>query len=138
MRISAILIAISTNALLLTLGGCASTTEDMIGTPDHTMNEVYSAAMGGGSEGKLLDERSVLRRSLTESDADLSRFVRTEDDALRNDFPMLSNPEMRMFIAPHLSTRDGIPVPGYVTRFRMWERDHYALPGETTVSYTTN
>ena len=37
---------------------------------------------------------------------------------------------MYMFVAPHLATNDQVPIPGYLTEFKMWEKDYYALPGE--------
>ena len=39
----------------------------------------------------------------------------------------IPNPELRMYIYPHLAGRDQIPVPGYTTEFNVYERDYYAL-----------
>lgn len=111
------------------LAGCSSK-DSMLPQPDQTMQDVYNTTMGSTGEGKLMDERSALRRSLTESDVDYSNYVRTEATQLHSKFKLLPNPTLYMFVAPHLSTADGVPVPGYLTEFKLYTRDHYALPGE--------
>lgn len=113
--------------------GCSSK-EGLIPTPNKTMQEVYDQAMGATDQGRLMDERSVIRRSMTESESDLSEFVRTESNQLKVKFSLLPNPTMYMFVAPHLSTSDEVPVPGYLTEFKLFTRDHYALPGEVSLS----
>lgn len=120
---------------LAVLCGCASK-DAMLPRPDQTMQDVYYDAMGSTGQGKLMDERSVLRRQMTEPDTDYSEYVRTEANQLQSKFKLLPNPTMYMFVAPHLSTGDGVPVPGYLTEFKLYTRDHYALPGE--VSFTTS
>ncbi|HDS1208456.1 TPA: hypothetical protein QDZ84_003495 [Shewanella algae] len=39
----------------------------------------------------------------------------------------VDNPELRMFIYPHRSTRMGVVVPGYYINFPMFEKIHYNL-----------
>lgn len=124
--------AIKITTALLVLGGlsgCGSK-DAMIPQPDQTMQDVYYDSMGSIGEGKLMDERSALRRSLMESDTDYSSYVRTEANQLQSKFKLLPNPTLYMFVAPHLSTADNVPIPGYLTEFRLYTRDHYALPGE--------
>jgi conjugative transfer region lipoprotein (TIGR03751 family) len=48
---------------------------------------------------------------------------------LENNFPVLPNPVLNMFVYPHL-TKFGNPVPGYTTNFKLYEVDRYALPNE--------
>lgn len=124
-------IALCVVATLIT--GCSSK-EGLIPTPDQTMQEVYDQAMGATSQGRVLDQRSVLRRSLKEAESDYSDFVRTESTQLQAKFSLLPNPVMYMFVAPHLSTADGVPVPGYLTEFKLFTQDHYALPGEVSLN----
>jgi conjugative transfer region lipoprotein (TIGR03751 family) len=45
-------------------------------------------------------------------------------------FHKLPNPELEMYIFPHLAGKDEIPVPGYYTEFNAYTQDHYALPNE--------
>lgn len=121
------------HALILTLisvgVGCASK-DSIIPQPDQDMRSVYSQHMRSGSAGKLMDTRSTLRRGMTESDIHLSDYTRTEATALRSRFKTLPNPTLYMYVAPHLAGQSGVPIPGYLTEFKMWERDHYAMPGE--------
>ncbi|CAC9473833.1 hypothetical protein [uncultured Gammaproteobacteria bacterium] len=56
-------------------------------------------------------------------------FVRTQGTELENNFPVLPNPVLNMFVYPHL-TKFGNPVPGYTTNFKLYEVDRYALPNE--------
>lgn len=45
--------------------------------------------------------------------------------------PYLINPIMTVYIYPHL-TAAGTPVPAYSTYFKLYEKDHVALPGEVS------
>jgi len=116
----------------VTLAGCANK-DAMIPRPESNMQDIYGQAMGSMGEGRLMDERAVLRRSMVESDTDYSNYVRDEANQLQSKFSLLPNPTMYMFVAPHLATADGVPVPGYLTEFKMYTRDHYAMPGEVAL-----
>jgi conjugative transfer region lipoprotein (TIGR03751 family) len=60
----------------------------------------------------------------------LSPYTRTTENETNNLFPALPNPQVVMYIAPHLAGQDEAPVPGYITAFNLFEQTHYALPGE--------
>ena len=51
-------------------------------------------------------------------------------DAVHARFVRLPNPDLVMYVTPHLVGADGVPIPGYVTTFPLYTRVHYALPGE--------
>lgn len=53
-------------------------------------------------------------------------------DAVRQGFSRLPNPDLVMYVFPHLAGRypGRYPVPGYFTVFPMYESTQYALPGE--------
>tara|TARA_R110001592_G_scaffold316364_1_gene592806 strand:+ start:41391 stop:41783 length:393 start_codon:yes stop_codon:yes gene_type:complete len=112
-------------------GGCASK-DTIIPVPDQDMKAVYDQHMGASGEGKILDRRSLLRRPIVEPDVNLSNYVRTESTQLQSRFRLIPNPTMYMFVAPHLAGNSGVPIPGYLTEFKMWEKDNYALPGEVS------
>lgn len=61
-----------------------------------------------------------------------SVWSRTTQQALASDFQRIPNPELTGYVFPHL-TRQGHPVPGYSTRFYLYEQNAYALPGELPV-----
>lgn len=111
--------------------GCA-TKDTMLPVPDQDMKAVYDQHMGAVGEGKILDRRSLLRRPIIEPDVNLSKYVRTESTQLRSRFQFLPNPVLYMFVAPHLASASEVPIPGYLTEFKMWEKDNYALPGEVS------
>lgn len=113
------------------LSACASK-DSILPIPEHDMRTVYDMHMQGSGDGKLFDGRSVLRRPMSEGDVDLSEYVRTEKTQLESKFKFIPNPTMFMFVAPHLASTSEVPIPGYITQFRMWDTDHYALPGEVS------
>jgi hypothetical protein len=59
----------------------------------------------------------------------LEGYTRTAASELNVLFPLLPNPTLIMYVYPHLA-EERAGVPGYVTQFRLYERDEYALPGE--------
>ncbi len=60
----------------------------------------------------------------------LEDYTRTAVSELNVLFPLLPNPTLVMYVYPHLA-EERAGVPGYVTQFRLYERDEYALPGES-------
>lgn len=121
-----VLIVISTN-----LVGC-STKDAILPVPDQSMTDVYNKHMQGVSAGQLMDKRSLVRRPMLEGDVVLSDYVRTEASQLQSRFKTIPNPTLYMFVAPHLASEARVPIPGYITQFRMWETEHFALPGEVS------
>lgn len=115
--------------LCLALAACGG--KDTILPQDGpTMTDVYEGHTGRMSTGSLLDARSTLRRPMSDSEQDVSPFVRDATGEIAQKFKRLPNPDLVMFAFPHLATADGVPVPGYMTVFPMFETNHYAMPGE--------
>jgi conjugative transfer region lipoprotein (TIGR03751 family) len=76
-------------------------------------------------EGQGLGARAL------ETDAEIpSAYLREATNEIDTRFPRLPNPAVVMYVFPHLAEAEGVPVPGYVTTFPMYERVEYALPGE--------
>jgi conjugative transfer region lipoprotein (TIGR03751 family) len=142
-----------TIALLLisALSGCAST-KSVFPQDAPTMRETYDRHFEGlqggarptldrsGLEGSALEHPNleVSRPEpppLEDGEVALAGYTRAahrEIDAL---FPRLPNPTLVMYVFPHLAGADGVGVPGYATSFAMYERVHYALPGEVAPRY---
>ena len=57
-------------------------------------------------------------------------YARTAADELRLLFPRLPNPDIYIYVPPHLATEERLPVPGYTTAVPLYEGVEYALPGE--------
>lgn len=45
-------------------------------------------------------------------------------------FPRLPNPDVLVYVYPHVATPLGVGVPGYLTALPLFGRTEYALPGE--------
>lgn len=48
---------------------------------------------------------------------------------IQRDFHRIPNPEITAYVYSHLNG-DELPVPGYFTLFKLYERDHYGLEQE--------
>ncbi|EAS5420482.1 TIGR03751 family conjugal transfer lipoprotein [Salmonella enterica] len=82
----------------------------------------------------LYDARSILRRPLDDATltAQQQQATRSDANADKALFRRLPNPDLDMYIFPHLAGSEGVPVPGYTTVFPFYNRVQYALPGERT------
>ncbi len=139
-----------TNALAVllaatTLTGCATNKEKLLPHSDVTMLDIWNQQTGGSAGGgevtrELLDARQALRRPLTDIDA-LSipavnaAYTRTAQNEIYRQFYRLPNPDLVMYVFPHLAGSDPAPIPGYSTVFPFYERVQYAVPGERTEDY---
>lgn len=131
--------------IVTALAGCATTKDELLAHGEQTMLEIWSQETGGpGSSGRasqeLLDARQALRRPLTESDVlDAPRiettYTRTAQNEIERQFHRLPNPDLVMYVFPHLAGTDPVPVPGYSTVFPLYQRVQYALPGERLEEY---
>ncbi len=118
--------------LLLALAGCSTSQEDLLPVDkDTTMMSIWSKQTGGSNT--LYDQRSQLRRPLTEiSVQEQQSYTRTAENEVQVQFKRLPNPDMTMYVFPHLTEGENVPVPGYTTVFPLHTRVNYALPGERT------
>ena len=128
------------------LGGCATSKEKLLTHSDRTMMDIWQQETGGsGGTGQvarrqLLDARQSLRRPLTDADvqatpAEQMRYTRTARNEVYRQFHRLPNPDLVMYVYPHLAGSDPVPVPGYTTVFPLYQRVQYAMPGERVEDY---
>jgi hypothetical protein len=79
----------------------------------------------------LEDDEPLPPKDLPPAPAPLyENFNRTADNEIRVLFPRLPNPDIAIYIYPHLATKNRVPVPGYATVIPLYEQVQYALPGE--------
>lgn len=107
-------------SLISLLVGCAR-----LGTPtkeDATMADIY--------EEHFLPADEHIRLQKPPTFPDLSKLRDREERELAQDFELLDNPMLLIYVFPHLATDERMPVPGYWTAIPMYERDEFALPGE--------
>ena len=62
---------------------------------------------------------------------DYLEYTRTTLSELDNLFPRHANPDLVIYVYPHLATRVRAPIPGYTTVIPLFERVEYRLPGES-------
>lgn len=127
-------------AMTLVLGGCATSKEELLPHDDTTMLNIWNVETGGGTARQLLDARQALRRPLIEADVQAApavqaRYTRTAQNEIYRQFHRLPNPDLLMYVFPHLAGSDPVPVPGYTTLFPLYQRVQYALPGERIEDY---
>lgn len=114
-------------ALCVALVGCAAGSKhDTIPSDGPTMAQIYRQHMAGVGGGRSpgLDGTGW---SDVSTAGEHQRVIAGEIDSR---FARLPNPDLVMYVAPHLSANGRYPVPGYSTVFPMYETVEYALPGE--------
>ena len=129
--------------IALLASGCSTSKEEMLPHGDATMIDVWdqgtTGSAGSASSRLLLDARQTLRRPLDPQQAavrnDNAAFTRTAQNEIYSQFKRLPNPDLVMYVYPHLAGADPAPVPGYTTVFPFYQRVQYAMPGERTEDY---
>jgi conjugative transfer region lipoprotein (TIGR03751 family) len=94
------------------------------------MLEIYDAHFGSAGDAALAAARLGLRRPLEETELDPTSYTRTAANEVNALFVRLPNPDLVLYVFPHLATDEDVPIPGYSTVLPLYERVHYALPGE--------
>lgn len=134
-------LAIASFIMLAT--GCSTSKDELLPHGDSTMMDVWDqGASGSGnstSNRQLLDARQDLRRPLqpnqTGALGENAKFTRTAQNEIYSQFKRLPNPDLVMYVFPHLAGSDLAPIPGYTTVFPLYQRVQYAMPGERTEAY---
>ena len=124
--------------LALWISGCSSDTEDIFPQDGPTMSDIYNQALSGGGQGveALSTPPRPADGGLVGAD-DVLAYTRTAENEIDNLFPRLENPDLVMFVFPHLTSGERLPVPGYATSFPLFERTEFALPGELAAPQKT-
>ncbi|HFV2240841.1 TPA: TIGR03751 family conjugal transfer lipoprotein [Escherichia coli] len=123
-------------SVALVLSGCATSKEELLPAGEQTMLELWQGKTAGGGQRHALAARETLRRPLTVTEqqgmnAEAYSYSRTQESEISQQFLRLPNPDMVMYVFPHLAGGTS-PVPGYSTVFPFYSRTQYALPGERT------
>lgn len=118
---------------LALLGGCATDSQQLLSRDESSMLDIWRQQTGGAAAyGALREARLALRRRLEAHEQPPPHVSYTRDAAneIRSQFVRLPNPDLVMYVFPHLAGSEPVPVPGYSTVFPFYQRVHYALPGE--------
>jgi conjugative transfer region lipoprotein (TIGR03751 family) len=128
--------------LAVALAGCATSKDELLPHGTRTMLDIWNDETSGasGTPRELLDARQALRRPLTDEDVQAlpqinAAYTRTAQNEIEQLFHRLPNPDLVMYVFPHLAGTDPVPVPGYSTVFPLYQRVQYALPGERVEDY---
>lgn len=133
-------LALVTLAVATALAGCATNKEQLLPHGEATMLDVWQQETGLSGDRQLLDARQALRRPLLDTEGaaivlEIQTYARTASNEISSQFKRLPNPDLVMYIFPHLAGTERVPVPGYSTVFPLHERVQYAMPGERTHDY---
>ncbi|KHL69385.1 conjugal transfer protein [Pseudomonas flexibilis] len=121
-------------SLLALLQGCAGDAQTLLPPGAHDMQAIWNGATSGHTT--LHEARLALRRPIHIEPAELQQlYTRSAANELRSQFPRLPNPDLVLYVFPHLAGSEQAPVPGYSTVFPFYRQVHYALPGERLEAY---
>ncbi|PHM70956.1 TIGR03751 family conjugal transfer lipoprotein [Xenorhabdus kozodoii] len=115
------------------LGGCSTSKETLLPAGEQTVLAMWQGNKAGHS---VAQARTALRRTLTETERhraleEPDHYSRSAMQEISQLFPRLPNPDMVMYVFPHLAAGN-TPIPGYSTVFPFYQQVQYALPGERT------
>lgn len=126
---------------LLLLTGCSHVAGNVIPEGGLTMESIYDDEVDHGPEPSVIDSSaskassSVVDNTHSLAEAQVIQEPNSSDlsaNAGAVHFSKLPNPELTLYVFPHLSGSEMLPVPGYWTAFSAYPRQYYALP----LSYT--
>lgn len=112
------------------LSGCASKLDDVTNPNAPTMKQVYEDYTGS-NQTEIADRQALLMQRPAVEPVDQQLGLPPYPERLDHLYPRLPNPDLFMYVRPHAVGVTGAPIPAYITRFSMYERQPYALPGET-------
>ena len=113
------------------VAGCANSKDTVLPQAGPTMKQIYDAHFASMNASSLEHARAAAGgRPLDVDSGALSAYTRESATELDLHFPRLPNPTLVMYVYPHLAGPAHVPIPGYATRFAMYETTEFALPGE--------
>jgi conjugative transfer region lipoprotein (TIGR03751 family) len=131
--------ALSMLCIVAMLQGCATRKETLLPHNGRTMLDLWNAQTGrqgaARAETHELQRRPLVDATLRVASDSLVPYTRSAANEIYRQFRRLPNPDLVMFVFPHVVGASAVPVPGYSTVFALYERVHYALPGERTEDY---
>ncbi|MFZ7230574.1 TIGR03751 family conjugal transfer lipoprotein [Avibacterium avium] len=127
-------IMLSVLATMFLLSACSTSQKALLPTGENTMRELWNK---GGSDAQLQVYRDSENRRLDPvhyvSAKEQGDYTHTAENEIKNLFPQLPNPDLIMYVYPHLSSsEEPMPIPGYSTVIPFYSRVQYAQPGERT------
>ena len=112
------------------LVGCASHIDKVVPKNLPTMKQIYDEKAGIGGTALLRQREADIRARPISGSEDYLSELPPRATQIEHLFPALPNPELYMYVRPHVIGSSGAAVPAYMTRFTMYDRTHYAMPNE--------
>lgn len=113
------------------LSGCSSTKDSVIPPSSVSISDVYQNHTTNNSKQKM---RFAVNVPLSASDTDIDAYEL--HGMKRNKFKLLPNPTLYMYVNTRISEVDRAPIPAFITEFKLFERDEYALPSEVNINWS--
>lgn len=105
--------------------GCSHVAGNIIPNDGPTMESIYDDA---GETNAVKNNRDTLPKKPLTLELDSQDTLPSQVNAA--DFAQLKNPELKLYVFPHLAGTEMLPIPGYWTAFPAYTRSYYALPLE--------
>lgn len=139
-KISLLLISLTSIVLL---SGCTTPGKKLLPHGDMTMAQIYrvqtglvvsSDTQGSGDNTTSSNQFDAIsyQSNATSIMPVSDQYIDDAQNQINSEFKVLPNPNIAAYIFPHMSHYSGtnVPVPGYTTTFFLYEKNHYAMPGE--------
>ncbi|MBC8954465.1 TIGR03751 family conjugal transfer lipoprotein [Xenorhabdus sp. PB62.4] len=115
------------------MAGCSTSKDTLLPAGKQTVLAMWQGNKAGHTP---VQARTALRRMLTGTERKRALeapdpYRRSAEHEISQQFPRLPNPDMVMYVFPHLAAGN-TPIPGYSTVFPFYQQVQYALPGERT------
>lgn len=117
------------------LAGCYTNKDKMFPHDNQTMKDIFYGSGVLGSQQDLLDSRLLLRREIVTPHDQRDPYSRSAVNEIYSQFQRLPNPDLVMYVFPHLAGAEQAPIPGYSTLFPFYTKVQYAMPGERVEDY---
>ncbi len=112
-------------AALINLPACSSIRGNVVPEKGPTMESIYDSM--GNDNPDFSDALS------TQNLSTIRQTTGSDQPTNKNSIPgfrQLPNPELTLYVYPHLAGESQVPVPGYNTAFSAYTQTYYALPQE--------
>lgn len=96
-----------------------------------TNQQTDRQALDDALRGRLVQSENLNQRLYPRYES----YTRSSLNEINQLFPKHRNPQITIYVHPHLTTQDNAPVPGYTTAFNLYRSDEYALPSEVPPAY---
>lgn len=119
-------------SIFLELTGCATSGKNTIPqTGDMTMADIYKQETGLTPANETAGNYNGLANIRAKIAPQKSGYITANKIQTENLFKPLPNPEIPIYVYPHLVQQDnGVPIPGYTTAFFLYKKNHFAMPSE--------